>query len=271
MEALADLKFERVRGMFRNKRVLVAFSGGVDSAVLAVLAKQSAIETRLLTVDSITFPRSELEAAKEVAEELGIDIEIIEVDELSNEDLVSNPPDRCYHCKKELSAVWLTRSSQLSFDLVADGTSASDIEGHRPGAKALEEAGVLSPLKMAGITKSEIREYARSIELSVADRPSMACLSSRFPYGTEITERRIRMVDEVEQSVRELFKIECVRARFHDDVVRIEVGIDERNKMFDTNLLDRLNEIARDIGFKFIALDIQGYRTGSMDEVLDKR
>ena len=269
MNTSAESKFERVRDMFRNKRVLVAFSGGVDSAVLAILARQSAKETRLLTVDSITFPRRELEAAQEVANELDIEIEIIEVDELANEDLAKTPTDRCYHCKKELATTWLTRSEQISFDLVADGTNASDVEGHRPGAKALEEAGVWSPLKIAGITKDEIREFARNSGLSVADRPSMACLSSRFPYGTEITEKRIRMVDEVEQIVRDIFKVECVRARYHDDVVRIEVGINERAKMFDLQRLDQLNELVKGIGFKYVAFDIQGYRTGSMDEVLE--
>ncbi|MFW9955894.1 MAG: 7-cyano-7-deazaguanine synthase, partial [Candidatus Thorarchaeota archaeon] len=142
MDTSAISKFDRVKDLFSGKRVLVAFSGGVDSAVLAILAKQSAREARLLTVDSITFPRRELEAAKKVAEELDLELEIIEVDELANKNLVSNPPDRCYHCKQELARVWLTRANQLSFDMVADGTNASDMEGHRPGAKALEEAGV---------------------------------------------------------------------------------------------------------------------------------
>ncbi|MFW9919166.1 MAG: ATP-dependent sacrificial sulfur transferase LarE [Candidatus Thorarchaeota archaeon] len=269
MYTSAESKFDRVREMFRNKRVLVAFSGGVDSTVLAVLAKQSAIETRLLTVDSITFPRRELVAAQEVAKELGIPLEIIQVDELANEDLVSNPVNRCYHCKKELASVWLAHSNKISYEIVADGTSATDIEGHRPGAKALEEAGVLSPLRMAGITKDEIREFARSMDLSVAERPSMACLSSRFPYGTEITEKRIRMVDEVEQTVRDLFGIDCVRARYHDDIVRIEVASNERSKMFDLALLDLLNEKAKEVGFIYVTLDIQGYRTGSMNDVID--
>jgi uncharacterized protein len=262
-------KFDRIKDQFIGKRVLVAFSGGVDSTVLAHIARDSAIETKLLTIDSITFPRAELQAAEEVANELNIELEVMEVDELSNKDLVKNPVDRCYHCKKELSSVWLEAAENLGMDVVVEGTNASEMDGHRPGAKALEEAGVVSPFLIAGITKIEIRDYARAVGLSVAERPSMACLSSRFPYGTEITEDRVRMIDSVEREVKELFGIKCVRARFHGDLVRIEVGRDEREKLFNERKLDELYKLAKDVGFLYVTIDALGYRTGAMNEVLE--
>ncbi|MFW9846565.1 MAG: ATP-dependent sacrificial sulfur transferase LarE [Candidatus Thorarchaeota archaeon] len=267
--AVSASKFEKVRRLLQKKNVLVAFSGGVDSAVLAHIAKETADSVILLTIDSITFPKSELNAARELADQLDMNLKIIEVDELKNKNLVSNPPDRCYHCKSELAAVWLDAAKEMKMDLVVDGTNITDMEGHRPGARALEEAGVISPFRDAGITKEEIREYARNVGLPVADRPSMACLSSRFPYGTEITESRVRMVDQVEQKVKEIFNVRCVRARFHGDVARIEVGHDERENLFDIPKLNRLHEEVRAIGFKYVAIDAIGYRTGSMDEVLE--
>ncbi len=265
----SNTKFDKIRSLFSGKQVLVAFSGGVDSTVLAHIARESAARSKLLTIDSITFPRTELQAAKDVAEELGIELEIIQVDELANKDLVKNPVDRCYHCKKELSSVWLKTAEELGIDIVVEGTNASEMDGHRPGAKALEEAGVVSPFLDAGVTKEEIRVYAREVGLSVAERPSMACLSSRFPYGTEITEDRVRKIDRVEREVRELFGIECVRARFHGDLVRIEVGREERERLFDESKLDKLHELAKSAGFKYVTLDAFGYRTGAMNEALE--
>ncbi|MHA2353132.1 MAG: ATP-dependent sacrificial sulfur transferase LarE, partial [Candidatus Thorarchaeota archaeon] len=239
-----EMKFDRIREQFSGQKVLVAFSGGVDSTVLAHIARDSAAKAKLLTIDSITFPRSELHAAEDVARELNIELEVIQVDELSNKDLVKNPVDRCYHCKKELSTVWLEAAENLGMDIVVEGTNASEMDGHRPGAKALEEAGVVSPFLDAGVTKDEIRDYARKAGLSVAERTSMACLSSRFPYGTEITEDRVRRIDRVERETKELFGIECVRARFHGDLVRIEVGREERRKLFDESKLDELHKLA---------------------------
>jgi uncharacterized protein len=262
-------KFDGIRNLFNGKHVLVAFSGGVDSTVLAHIAKGSAAKSKLLTIDSITFPRTELQAAEDVAKELGIELEIIQIDELSNKDLVKNPVDRCYHCKKELASVWLRSAKELNMDIVVDGTNASEMDGHRPGAKALEEAGVMSPFRDMGITKEEIRAYAREMGLSVANKPSMACLSSRFPYGTEITEDRIRKIDRVEKEVKELFDIQCVRARYHGDLVRIEVGREEREKLFDERKLDDLHKLAKTVGFKYVTVDAFGYRTGAMNEVLD--
>jgi len=262
-------KFDGIRNLFSGKKVLVAFSGGVDSTVLAHIARESAAKSKLLTIDSITFPRTELQAAEEVADELGIELEIIQVDELSNKDLVKNPVDRCYHCKKELSSVWLKKAKEFNMDLVVEGTNASEMEGHRPGIKALEEAGVISPFRDAGITKEEIRAYAREAGLSVADRPSMACFSSRFPYGTEITEDRVRKIDRVEKEVKELFGIQCVRARFHGDLVRIEVGREEREKLFDECKLDDLYKLAKAVGFKYVTVDAFGYRTGAMNEGIE--
>ena len=263
-----ESKFQRVKDSLDGKRVLVAFSGGVDSAALAHVAKNSAKETVLLTVDSITFPKTELDHARSVADEIGIKMRVIKVDELANQDLVKNPVDRCYHCKKELSTVWLSAAEELGMDVVVDGTNASDMLEHRPGALALEQAGIRSPFRETGISKAEIRAYAMDVGLSVADRPSMACLSSRFPYGTEITEDRVRQVNKVESEVKVLFGVDCVRARYHGDLVRIEVGRDEREKLFDIDKMDKIHELARESGFKYVAFDVLGYRTGAMNEVL---
>jgi uncharacterized protein len=262
-------KFEAVKKDLTGKKVLVAFSGGVDSSVLASIASEVAKETTLLLVSSPTVPESELVGAKKVAKELGLKLIVKNFDWLNEKSLASNPIDRCFKCKQVLSDSWLKTAEELRLEIVVEGTTASETEGYRPGVKALEESGVQSPYLVAGITKDEIRQYARSKGLSVAEKPSGACLATRFPYGTELNRERLQMVESVEKAAMAIFNVECVRARYHGDLVRIEVGVNELSKMFDTIKMKKLEQQAHDAGFAYVTLDLKGYRTGSMDEGLD--
>jgi uncharacterized protein (TIGR00268 family) len=263
-------RFERAKELLHGRNVLVAFSGGVDSSVLALLAKDSAQRAVLLTVVSPIVPSEERMAASVVAKEIGLEHRTIEFDWLSRRELTNNNEERCYHCKLELAGIWIDTAKKLGLDTVVEGTTASEAAQRRPGVRALAELGVASPLLEAGISKEEAREYAREHRLSTAERPSMACLATRFPYGTEVTLEKLNMVDSVEGMVREIFHVECVRARYHGDVVRIEVGRDEMAMMFDLGKLDTLYETIRKTGFTYAALDIRGYRTGSMDELVSE-
>ena len=262
------VKFDKISKSLSGKEVLVAFSGGVDSTVLASIAKDNASRVVLLTIVSPTVPESEVEDAMTIAAELGLSHTVKSVEWLETENLSENPENRCYICKRELARLWIREADGLGIDMVIEGTTASETEGYRPGLAALQETGVESPYLVDGITKNEIREFANEKGLSVADKPSGACLATRFPYGTTITKERLLMVSNVESAVKELFGVECVRARFHGDLVRIEVGQNELEHMFDAEDLQRLHQIAKESGFTYVTLDIQGYRTGAMDEKL---
>ncbi len=266
MTSPLEKKLDVARDIMRGKTVLVAFSGGVDSTALASLAKEVAASVVLLTMKSPTVPSIEESAARRVAKELGLDHEEIEVDWLGNEELVENPKNRCYVCKKQLAQIWQLTADQKNLDIVVEGSNATEMEGYRPGAIALKEVGVLSPLLEANLTKSEIREYLRDRKLSVADSPSMACMATRFPYGTKITLKKLDMVERMECAVVDVFGIRTVRARFHGETVRIEIGMEEREKIFDTKKLDEIHSIGKSIGFTHITFDAMGYRTGAMDE-----
>jgi len=264
-------KIDGIYNILRGKSVLVAFSGGVDSSLMVSLAKDVAKKVLAITINSQIIPPEEVERAKRVARELGVDHTVIWVDRLRNPRFVANPSNRCYYCKKELSRDLKKIAEEKGYELIVEGTNASDTAGHRPGVLALKEEGILSPYLIAGITKEEIRLIARERGLSVYNQPSMACLSSRIPYGEIITEEKVHRIAEAERFIKQLIGVKIIRVRSHGDIARIEVGKDEREKLFSTEILDKIAEKIKELGFKYCAIDIEGYRTGAMDEVLKEK
>ncbi len=246
--------------------VLVALSGGVDSSVLAALA-YTALGDRAIavTADSQTFAPGELECAKKIAAEIGIRHIVISYDELGEPGFAENPVDRCYHCKKGLIRELKKLAAVHGLDTIIEGTNISDLKSHRPGHRAVVEGGIYNPFVEFKVAKEEIREMAHKLGLSVADKPSMACLSSRFPYGQAITARALRRVAEAESYLKKAgFKV--VRVRDHAGIARIEIMPMEMSR-FLLRREDIVSEFKR-LGFSYVTLDLMGFRSGSMDEIL---
>ena len=251
--------------------VVVAFSGGVDSSVVAALAHEALGDDAVAcTARSETLPAAELGDATRVAEEIGIRHEVVSFSELDSEAFVANGEDRCYHCRSMRLGRMFDTARELGIDVVCDGTNASDPgEGHRPGLRAVEELDAYSPLLEHGITKEEVREIARHYGLSVADKPSMACLSSRIPTGLEVTEERLTRV-EVAETLLRTWGFEQFRVRDHDGLARIEVGEDELERALDPEFAAAAREHLTDAGFDHVTLDLGGYRTGSVSPADDE-
>ncbi len=245
--------------------VLIAFSGGVDSGVVAALARDALGDDAVAcTAKSETLPAAELDDARRVADEIGIRHEIVEFSELDSAAFVENDGDRCYHCRSMRLGRMFDAAERLGIEVVCDGTNASDPgEGHRPGLQAVDELDAYSPLLAHGITKEEVREIADRFDLSVADKPSMACLSSRIPTGLEVTEERLSRVEKAETILRQ-WGFSQFRVRDHDGLARIEVAPDELDAALDLDFVEAVRDHLADIGFDHVTLDLHGYRTGSV-------
>jgi len=253
--------------------VVVAFSGGVDSSVVLAAAARALGPSRVyaVTADSPIHPRSELEWAKRVAALLGVNHVIITTSELEDENFASNPPLRCYYCKKAMVRQLKSVAERVGAKVVVDGTNSEDLGGRRPGYLALREEGVRSPLAELGFTKSEVRRAAKLLGLPNWDKPPMACLATRIPYGQRITLERLKRIEAAEEAVRALTGARQVRVRDHGDIARIEVGRGERRLLFSEEVMDEVARRLKQLGWRYVALDLEGYRSGSMDEVLAEK
>jgi uncharacterized protein len=267
MQSPAERKYERLLARLgKLPSLLVAFSGGADSTFLLATA-QKAVRGRVLAVTarSPAYPSRELEHAQATARILGAEHAIIDSHEAEDPTFRANPPDRCYYCKLSLFGEFKRFADENDLAAVADGTTADELEGHRPGAAAARELGIISPLAEVGLTKEEVKWLARENGVPNFERPRSACLASRFPYGEEITLEKLKLIEDAEEILADL-GFQQIRCRFHGSTVRIELDAKELPRATKPGIRERITAGLRELGFKFVTLDLDGYRTGSMDE-----
>ena len=268
-------KLEQLRALLKSYgSCLVAYSGGVDSVFLARVAHEVLRERALAAIaDSPSLPRRELQEALDIAAEFSFPVRVIKTREFANENYTANPANRCYFCKHELFEELTPLARAEKFAVIAYGENASDTGDFRPGAQAAAEFQVCAPLKEAGLTKAEIRELSAQLGLPTADKPQMACLSSRVPYGEAVTPEKLRMIEQAEYVLRDL-GFHDVRVRHHEmqkqSLARIEVGTAELQKFLMDGAAEKIADALKQIGYAHITLDLQGYRRGSTNEVLGK-
>ncbi|MYB75905.1 MAG: ATP-dependent sacrificial sulfur transferase LarE [Chloroflexi bacterium] len=264
-----DEKYENLTQLIGGMgRTLIAFSGGVDSTFLArvahgVLGRDAVAVTAL----SPTYPATELEEAKELAAAIGIEHRLIETHELEKEEYAVNNPDRCFHCKKELFTEMQVIAAEEGFETIVYGGIMDDLGDHRPGMEAAELLNARAPLVEVELQKHEIRQLSKGLGLSTWDKPGGACLASRIPYGMRVTLEKLHQVDQAEHFLHKLgFRL--VRVRHHGDIARIEAPPEDLPRLFEDDAHTRIVAELKEIGVKYVALDMQGYRTGSLNETL---
>jgi len=246
--------------------VIVAFSGGVDSAYLAWATTQVLGPAALcVTADSPSYPDHHRQLALRIARDFGLHHEFVRTAEMERPEYRANPVDRCYYCKHELYGVLSSLATARGIPAIVDGSNADDRSDYRPGRKAAREFGVRSPLDESDLTKEDIRELSRLAGLPTWDEPASACLSSRIPYHSEVTDDKLRMIERAETVLRDLGFRVC-RVRHHDTLARLEIGRDEMPRALDPEVRDRIVRELRAIGYQHVAIDLQGYRMGSLNE-----
>ena len=251
--------------------LIVAYSGGVDSAYLAYAATGVLGDRALcITADSPSYPDRHRQLAVRLAGEFGLRHEIIQTSELERPEYRANPANRCYYCKHELYTALTALAQARGIAAIADGSNADDRGDYRPGRQAAREFGVRSPLDDAGLTKAEIRELSHRAGLPTWNEPASACLSSRIPYFSEVTDEKLRMIERAEAALRDL-GFQICRVRHHDQLARIELGQDELARAFDPEIAERIDRALRDIGYQHVTVDLRGYRMGSLNEALRLR
>ncbi|AFV02771.1 ATP-utilizing enzyme of the PP-loop superfamily [Dehalobacter sp. UNSWDHB] len=250
-------------------RVMIAFSGGVDSTFLVKVSEDVLGKNVIaVTAKSVAFPEREIREAVQFCRQEGISHLLIESEELDDPEFGKNPFNRCYLCKKQLFSKILGIAAEYDAKYIVEGSNADDLSDYRPGRQALEELGIQSPLLQAGLTKEEIRLLSKEYGLTTWDKPSFACLSSRIPYGEEINEKKLKMIDLAEQYLHDL-GFRQVRVRHHGDIARIEVSPQENTKIVQSDLAQKIYKTFADIGFTYTTLDLKGYRSGSMNEKIN--
>jgi len=263
LESLEDI-------LARMKSVLIAYSGGVDSTFLLKVARDALGEKAVAAMAiSPIYPSSELEMARKMAKRLRVRLILIHTKELTNENFCQNSLERCYFCKKELFSRLSKIASKYNLSFILDGSNYDDSSDFRPGTKAAEEFGVRSPLQEVLLTKEDIRLLSKKMHLSTWNKPSLACLSSRIPYGEKITEEKLRRIEKAENFLKDL-GIKQLRIRDHNNIARVEVMREDMLKLFQGSVADRIITRFKDLGYTYVTLDLEGYRIGSMNEVLNR-
>lgn len=262
----------RILDKLTKENTAVAFSGGVDSSLLLKLAylraKKQGTYVYAIAAHTELHPSGDLEIAKRVAEESGAAFTVLKLQELKEADIVNNPVDRCYRCKKLLFKEIKRKAEELGAKVLIEGTNLDDTKVYRPGLKAIEELGIKSPLKDAGLTKKEVRKLAAAYDISVADRPSTPCLATRFPYGAVLSLEKMKKVEQGEAFLREL-GLYNVRLRVHGETARIEVDEKDMPKLLESR--KEVVEFLKGLGYWYITLDMEGFRSGSMDIGIDNK